>query len=118
MTDTAPDTTAAGSSPADPFVVQVSWLIGAVGGKDQLVDVASVVDYVARLQGLNKPVSLLLDPDEGHNARKPLFKQAYGYLLQRMGHEHLAGPAPAPPSVELAAYLKQMAKVNGAMKGL
>ena len=93
-------------------------LLVLAGGKDQLVDVAGVTDYVARLQGLHKPVSLLLDPDEGHNPRKRLFKQAYGYLLQRMGHEHLGGPAPAAPSAELSAYLKQMVKVNGAMKGL
>lgn len=73
-------------------------LLILAGGQDQLVEVAAVTDYVARLVGLNKPVTLLLDPEEGHNPRKPLFRQAYGYLLQRMGHEYVGGPAPAAPS--------------------
>jgi dipeptidyl aminopeptidase/acylaminoacyl peptidase len=93
-------------------------LLILAGGQDKMVEVATVTDYVARLQGLNKPVTLLLDPDEGHNPRKPMFRAAYSYLLQKMLHEHLGGPAPTAPSTELAGYLQQMVKVNGAMKGL
>jgi hypothetical protein len=37
MTDTARDETADAMRAADPFVVQVNWLLGAVGGKDELV---------------------------------------------------------------------------------
>lgn len=46
---------------------------------------------------LGKPVSLLVDPDEGHNPRKPIVRQAYTYLLQQMLHKHLGGPASRRP---------------------
>jgi dipeptidyl aminopeptidase/acylaminoacyl peptidase len=85
------------------------------GGKDQMVDVAGVTDYVARLQGQGKRVSLLLDPEEGHNPRKPIVRQAYSHLLQRMMHQHLGTSAPAAPSPELAKYLEQTLKVNTAL---
>ena len=93
-------------------------LLILAGGKDQMVDVGSVTDYVATLQGQGKPVTLLLDPDEGHNPRKPLVRQAYTYLLQRMLQEHLGGPAVAAPSPELAKYLEQTVKINGALESL
>ena len=80
-----------------------------------MVDPASVTDYVARLQGMGKPVTLLLDPDEGHSPRKPLMRQAYLHLLLRGLHQHLGGPAPAAPSAELANYLEQNLKVNTAL---
>jgi dipeptidyl aminopeptidase/acylaminoacyl peptidase len=91
-------------------------LLIIAGGKDQMVDVAAVTDYVARLQGMGKPVTLLLDPDEGHNPRKALLRQAYTHLLQRMLEEHLGGPAAAPASPELAQYLSLTLKVNTALK--
>ena len=90
-------------------------LLILAGGKDRMVDPVSVTDYVARLQGMNKPVTLLLDPDEGHNPRKPLLRQAYMHLLLRGLHQHLGGPAPAAPSAELAKYLEQNLKVNTAL---
>ncbi len=90
-------------------------LLIIAGGKDQMVEIAAVTDYVARLQGAGKPVSLLVDADEGHNPRKPIVRQAYVYLLQRMLHRHLGGPAVAAPSVELATYLAQTMKANGAL---
>lgn len=93
-------------------------LLILAGGKDQMVDAASITDYVATLQGKGRPVTLLLDPDEGHNPRKPLFRQAYSHLLQRMLQEHLGGPAAPPAAPELAKYLEQTVKVNGALKGL
>ncbi len=91
-------------------------LLILAGGKDQMVEVAAVTDYAARLQGMNKPVTLLLDPEEGHSPRKPIVRSAYTYLLQRMLHEHLGGPAPAAPGPELAGYLQQTVKLNTALK--
>ncbi|QYF91861.1 prolyl oligopeptidase family serine peptidase [Massilia sp. PAMC28688] len=91
-------------------------LLILAGGKDHIVDVAGVTDYVARLQGKDKPVGLLLDPDEGHNPRKPIVRQAYSHLLQRMMHQHLGTAAPAEPSPELAKYLEQTLKVNTVLK--
>lgn len=91
-------------------------LLIIAGGKDDKVEIAAVTDYVARLQGLGKPVSLLVDPDEGHNPRKPIVRQAYSHLLQQMLHKHLGGPAVPAPSPELAKYLEQAMKANGALK--
>jgi dipeptidyl aminopeptidase/acylaminoacyl peptidase len=90
-------------------------LLVIAGGKDQMVDIAAVTDYVARLQGGGKQVSLLVDPDEGHNLRKPIMRQAYVYLLQRMLHQHLGGPAVPAPGAELAKFLEQSMKANGAL---
>ena len=90
-------------------------LLILAGGKDRVVDPASVTDYVARLQGMGKPVTLLLDPDEGHSPRKPMMRQAYVHLLLRGLHQHLGGTAPAAPSAELAKYLEQNLKVNTAL---
>ena len=90
-------------------------LLILAGGKDRMVEPASVTGYVAALQALNKPVTLLLDPDEGHQPRKPLMRQAYTHLLLRGLHQHLGGPAPAPASAELAKYLEQNLKVNTAL---
>ena len=90
-------------------------LLVIAGGKDQMVEIAAVTDYVARLQGSGKPVSLLVDPDEGHQPRKPILRQAYVYLLQRMLHQHLGGPPVAAPSAELAKFLEQTMKAHGAL---
>jgi hypothetical protein len=79
------------------------------------MDIASVTDYVARLQSAGKPVSLYVDDDEGHNLRKPQSRAAYLYLLQSMLHRHLGGPAPAAPSAELATVIQQNMKVNAAL---
>lgn len=92
-------------------------LLILAGGQDPVVPVAGITDYVARLQEGRKPVSLLLDPDEGHMFRKPLAVQAYGYLLERLMHRHFGTAAPQDPDKELAAYLKQNLKLNDAMPG-
>jgi hypothetical protein len=81
-----------------------------------MVDPAGVTDYVARLQAMDKQVTLLLDPDEGHNPRKPIVRQAYAHLLLRGLHQYLGGPAPAAPSAELAKYLEQTLKANSALR--
>ena len=90
-------------------------LLLLAGGKDDKVEIAAVTDYVARLQGLGKPVSLLVDPDEGHNPRKPIVRQAYAHLLQQMLHRYAGGPAVPEPGPELKAYLGQAMKASGAL---
>jgi len=84
------------------------------GGKDEKVSIASVTEYVAKLQGRGKPVSLLVDPDEGHNPRKPIVAQAYLHLLEKLLHRYLDGPEPAAPAPELARYLERNLKVDAA----
>ncbi|HZX27441.1 MAG TPA: prolyl oligopeptidase family serine peptidase, partial [Telluria sp.] len=90
-------------------------LVIMAGGKDDKVRLETVTAYVARLQALGKPVSLLVDPDEGHNARNPLVRDAYAYLMASLLHRYLDGPAPAAPAPELKAYLERTMKADGAL---
>lgn len=90
-------------------------LLVIAGGKDDKVDVEAVTDYVARLQALGKPVSLLLDHDEGHNPRNPLARKAQVHLLLQMLHRHLGGPPPPRPDAALASYLARTLRINGAL---
>ena len=105
---------AATSPAANAGKVSTPLLIIA-GGKDKMVSIAAITDDVATLQGAGKLVSLLVEPDEGHMPREPLTRQACVYLLQRMLHQHLGGPAVGAPSPELAKFLQQMMRANGAM---
>lgn len=91
-------------------------LLLVAGGRDDKVEVEAVVDYVAHLQGLGKPVGLLLDPDLGHNTDDPVVKRAQVHLLLRMLHRHLgASPAPAPDQA-VARYLARTLRATGALE--
>jgi dipeptidyl aminopeptidase/acylaminoacyl peptidase len=90
-------------------------LLLVAGGQDERVDVEAVIDYTARLQALGKPVSLLLDPDEGHNPRNPLARRAQQHLLLQMLHRYLGGPPAPAPDAELARYLGRTLRANGAL---
>jgi dipeptidyl aminopeptidase/acylaminoacyl peptidase len=80
-------------------------LVIMAGAQDRKVQLESVTSYVARLQALGKPVTLYVDPDEGHNARNPVVREAVAHLLERLLHQYLGAPPPAPPREEVAAYL-------------
>jgi dienelactone hydrolase len=93
-------------------------LLIMAGARDSMVQIASVTDYVARLQLSGKPVSLLVDPEEGHNPRLLLYRQATMYLLEKLLQQHLGGPAPAAPGAQLDTYLRQTLKANRALPDL
>lgn len=103
------------SSPAANAAKVTRPLLIIAAANDKMVDLAAVTDYVATLQASGKPVSLLVAPDEGHNLRKPLTRQAYLYLLLKMLERHLGGPAVPAPDAELARFLEQTMKANGAL---
>lgn len=90
-------------------------LLLVAGGRDDKVEVEAVVDYVARLQGLGKPVGLLLDPDLGHNTDDPVVKRAQLHLLLRMLHRHLGGPPAPAPDEAVARYLARTLRATGAL---
>ena len=90
-------------------------LLIMAGARDGLVEIAAVTDYVARLQLAGKSVTLLVDPDEGHNPRKPLYREAALYLLEALVQRYLGGPEPAAPGAELADYLRQTLKARQAL---
>ena len=101
----------AATSPAANAARLTRPLVIIAGGKDPMVPVSSVTAYVDQLQAAGKPISFLLDPDEGHMPRKPVVREAYSWLLDSLLHRYLGADAPAAPSAELAAYL-----ASGAMK--
>lgn len=105
------------ASPASLFTKVERPLLIIAGGLDPVVPIAGITDYVAHLQGAKKPVSFLLDPEEGHMPRKPIARQAYAYLLERLMHHYLGTAAPEAPSKELATYLEQHIKINDALPG-
>jgi len=89
-------------------------LLVIASGKDEKIEVELVADYVATLQGLKKPVSVLVDPIEGHNPRNPIARRAQAHLLLRMLHRYLGGP-PAPPADEqVRRYLARTVRADGA----
>jgi dipeptidyl aminopeptidase/acylaminoacyl peptidase len=91
-------------------------LVILAGGKDEKVEIASVNDYVAKLDAAGKPVTLLVDPAEGHNPRKPIVRLAYVNLLERLLHDYLGGPQPEPCTPDLCRYLEQHLKLNNALR--
>jgi dipeptidyl aminopeptidase/acylaminoacyl peptidase len=91
-------------------------LVILAGGQDDKVEIASVAEYVARLQAAGKPVTLLVDPDEGHNPRKPLIRLAYAHLLERMLHDYLGTERSEDCAPDLCRYLEQTIKVNKAFR--
>lgn len=91
-------------------------LVILAGGKDEKVEISSVNEYAAKLHAAGKPVSLLVDPAEGHNPRKPIVRQAYVHLLERLLHDYLGGAAPEPCVPDLCRYLEQNLKLNNAFR--
>lgn len=91
-------------------------LVMLAGARDQMVEIAAVTDYAARLQAAGRPVSLLVDPTEGHNPRKPILRRAYIHLLGRLLHDYLGGQSVAPPPADLRDYLEQNLRLNKAFR--
>lgn len=90
-------------------------LLMIAGARDEMIEVETVVDYAARLQALGKPVSLLVDPSEGHNPRDPLARRAQVHLLLEMLHRHLGAPPAPRPDDALARYLVRTMRADGAL---
>ncbi|MES2150632.1 MAG: prolyl oligopeptidase family serine peptidase [Pseudomonadota bacterium] len=90
-------------------------LLIMAGARDDKVEIATIRAYAARLKDQDSPVSLLVDPDEGHNPRKAITRQAYVYLLLRLVERYLGGPGVPAAGPELSAYLDLHLKLNGSL---
>ena len=88
-------------------------LLVMAGGADRTVAARGVIDYVARLQRMRKPVSLYVEPNGGHSPVAPVPREAYAYLMVRMLHAHLGGAAPDAPGAALRAYLGTNLRLAG-----
>jgi len=82
-------------------------LIMLAGGKDTKVELSTITNYAEKLHSLGKPITLLVDREEGHNPRKPITRDAYVYMLEQMLHQHFGARPPAEPSDALHAYFQQ-----------
>ena len=77
------------------------------GGRDERVAIRSVTHYAAMLRRLGKPVQVHVEADSGHGLDEPIAREAWLFLLEQALHDHLDGPAPAPASPSLRAWLEQ-----------
>jgi len=103
-------------SPAQGAAHVVRPLVMLAGGKDEKVEIGTVTAYASSLAAAGKPVTLLVEPGEGHSMRKPELRLAYIHFLERLLHEHLGGAEPAAPTAELARYLAQTVKIDNAFR--
>lgn len=88
-------------------------LLLMAGGADRTVAIREVVHYAAKLETLDKPVTLYVEPGGGHSPVDPLPREAYAYLMEAMLHAHLGGVAPAPPGARLRAWLRANLRLAG-----
>lgn len=77
------------------------------GGKDDRVAITGVRDYAIRLEQANKPISLLVDEEEGHSFNKDLAREAYAYVLELALATHIGGAYQEEVSKNLKRYLKR-----------
>ncbi len=77
------------------------------GGKDDRVAITGVRDYAIRLEHAEKPISLLVDGDEGHSFNKDIAREAYAYVLEKALAKHLGGVYQQEVSENLKRYLKR-----------
>ena len=77
------------------------------GGKDDRVAITGVRDYAIRLEQADKPISLLVDEEEGHSFNKDLAREAYAFILEKALAQHLGGVYQQDVSENLKRYLKR-----------
>ena len=77
------------------------------GGRDDRVAVTGVRDYAIRQEQADKPISLLVDEDEGHSFKKEIAREAYAYILEYALATHLDGVYQQEMSKNLKLYLKR-----------
>lgn len=81
------------------------------GGRDTHVPLASLGQYAGELSRLQKPVSLLVDPDAGHSPDDAKAAESYLYLLEASAHRHFQGGL-QPPDVALRERLVRDLKLG------
>lgn len=68
------------------------------GGLDDRIDASTLLHYQQRLQQLQKPVRLWLDPNAGHQPQSLLSRQLQLYLTASISLAHLKSAAPLLPT--------------------
>ncbi len=88
-------------------------LLIIAGGADRTVAIRGVINYVATLKTLQRPATLLVEPNGEHSPTDPVPREAYLFAMETMLQRHLGGPAPEPPGQRLRAYLRQNLRMAG-----
>jgi dipeptidyl aminopeptidase/acylaminoacyl peptidase len=88
-------------------------LLIIAGGADRTVAIREVVNYAATLKALQRPASLLVEPDGGHSPADPVPREAYLFAMETMLQHHLGGPVPESPGPRLRAYLDKNLRLAG-----
>lgn len=83
------------------------------GAEDDRVPLKSVVAYTAAARDARAPVSLLIDPESGHNPGAALNLEAIVFLIEAAAHRHFGGGL-SPPSPVLGRFLKHNLRVDDA----
>jgi dipeptidyl aminopeptidase/acylaminoacyl peptidase len=81
------------------------------GAKDDRVPGRSLAYYAGEAKRLNKAVTLLIDPDTGHNPEAALNLEALVYLLEHASAKHFGGGL-TPPSAELLKFLNKNLRLD------
>jgi dipeptidyl aminopeptidase/acylaminoacyl peptidase len=81
------------------------------GARDDRVPLKSIVHYVGEARRLDKPLCLLIDPDEGHNPQSELGIEASLYLIELAAQRHFGGELSAV-SPELQAFLDRSIRID------
>ncbi len=81
------------------------------GARDDRVPLKSIVHYVGEARRLDKPLSLLIDPDAGHSPESALGTEASLYLIELAAHRHLGGEL-SSVSPELQEFLRRNVRID------
>lgn len=81
------------------------------GAKDDRVPIKSVAHYAGEAQRHGKRLTLLIDPESGHNPQQLLNAEAWLFLLERAADRHFGGGV-TPASPELDAFLRRHVRID------
>ena len=82
------------------------------GAKDDRVPLKEIVHYAGEVKRHNNPLTLLIDPDTGHNPDARLNFEAVVYLIEAAANQHFSGGL-TPPSPMLKRFIEKHIRVDG-----
>jgi dipeptidyl aminopeptidase/acylaminoacyl peptidase len=81
------------------------------GAKDDRVPIKSVVHYASEAERRGKSLTLLIDPDAGHNPQRLHSAEAWLFLMERAADRHFGGGV-TPASPDLNAFLRRQLRID------
>lgn len=81
------------------------------GAKDDRVPLKEVVHYAGDVKRHGKPLTLLIDPDTGHNPDDRLNFEALVYLIEAAADQHFSGGL-TPPASLLKRFVEKHTRID------